>query len=178
MNVETKNNLLDLLERNNISTDLFLEETYHCMLVSIFEALASEMADTSYERLVKERLRNSENKSLTIKNIVYEKTKCNISMEEAEYIYKLVYAYLTKRSTRKIFDVSVRTDLLDKQHSKCNICNKDISLNNSALDHIIPWALVGDELGIPNFQMLCEDCNSRKSKNVAYNLKMFLINKE
>ena len=71
----------------------------------------------------------------------------------------------------------MRYSLLDKQNNKCNICNHNINISNAELDHIVPWTLVGDELGISNLQMLCKDCNRRKSKNSAYNLKMFLVNK-
>ena len=147
----------DLLERNGITKDFFMDETYKCMLVSIFETIVSEMKDNNVKKKLKKRYLNSVNKIITTKRIVY--------------------AYFTKNGLRKNYDDSVRYSLLNKQNGKCNICNQHIDMSTAELDHIVPWALVGDELGTSNLQMLCRDCNRRKSKNSAYNLKMFLVNK-
>lgn len=176
MNLEVKSKIVDLLERNEIPFTSFLDETYKCLLVSIFEVIVHEMDVLEYKKQVKERLRNSVNKLLTVKHIVYEKTKCDIDLEEAETLYQYLYAYFTKKNIREIYDDHYKNKILFAQNHKCKICKREITLENSELDHVIPWSLVGDELGEENFQMLCRDCNRRKSKNIAYNLKMFLIN--
>lgn len=176
MNTLLKNKLEDLIERNSILMDFFLGETYKCMLVSIFEVLALEMNDQGFKRQVKERFIKSKNKVLTTKNLVYERTKCILSEEESETIYKYIYAFFTKKNNRCIYSDGEKQLRLTTQGNKCNICKKYISLDDGELDHIIPWALIGDELGNDNLQMLCKDCNRRKSKNSAYNLKMFLVN--
>lgn len=167
----------DLLERNGITRDHFMEETYKCMLVSIFETIASEMSDVDIRKEIKQRYLNSTNKIITTQRVVYEKTRCKLNNEESKIICKYLYAFFTKNSVRKNYDNSIRCRLLNQQYEKCNICNRKINNTNAELDHIIPWSLVGDELGISNLQMLCKDCNRRKSKNAAYNLKMFLINR-
>lgn len=167
----------DLLERNNITKNHFMDETYRCMLVSIFETIALEINDSDIKKEIKKRYLNSANKIITTQRIVYEKTRCKLNEEESKIIYKYLYAYFTKNNLRKNYDNSIRYILLNKQRNKCNICNHDIDISNAELDHIIPWTLVGDELGVNNLQMLCRDCNRRKSKNSAYNLKMFLVNK-
>ncbi len=176
--VETKNLAIDdLLERNGITKNYFMDETYKCMLVSIFETIALEMSDTDIKKEIKRRYLNSANKIITTQRIVYEKTRCKLNDEESEIICKYLYAFFTKNNVRKSYDNSIRYKLLNQQYEKCNICNQHIDNSIAELDHIIPWSLVGDELGINNLQMLCRDCNRRKSKNAAYNLKMFLVNK-
>lgn len=167
----------ELLVRNSITKEHFMEETYKCMLVSIFESLVSEMNEIDTKKEIKERYLNSSNKIITTERIVYEMTRCKLDEKESEIIYKYLYAFFTKNNFRKSYDDAVRYSLLDKQDGRCNICKKHIENSSAELDHIIPWALVGDELGIDNLQMLCLACNRRKSKNSAYNLKMFLVDK-
>lgn len=176
--IETKTLAIDdLLERNGITKEHFMTETYKCMLVSIFETIALEMNDDDIRKEIKQRYLNSANKIITTQRIVYEKTRCKLNNEESEIICKYLYAFLKKNSVRKNYDNSIRYRLLNQQNEKCNICSQHINNSTAELDHIIPWSLVGDELGISNLQMLCRDCNRRKSKNAAYNLKMFLVNR-
>ena len=147
------------------------------MIVSIFEALIDEMSDPFFRKQVQNRLRASEDQVLTVKSIVQETTHCSLSEEEALRVLNYIIAHFRKKDRRATYDDSVRSRKLTEQKSRCNICGRPIAIHNSELDHIIPWAMVGDELGENNLQMLCTDCNRRKSKNVTYNLKMFLINK-
>lgn len=170
-------NLKRLFEKNSIDVDVLLHETYKYLITSIFELLAVKMIDYNYKSKIRTRLRNSRNKILTVKNLVFETTHCKINDEEAKILYKYLYAYFTKLSTRNIYDKTYKENILYEQEEKCNICGKHIDLLNSELDHIIPWILVGDELGKENFQMLYTTCNKKKSKNISYNLKMLLINK-
>jgi len=177
MDTEVKSKIISLLENNDVSVNLFFEETYKCLIVSIFEVLVHEMSDEIFKIKLRNRLRNSTNKIVMVKNVVWEITKCKINDEEANELYNYLYAYFRKSNNRKIYSDELKKDLLIDQSYCCNICKKQIKLQTSELDHIIPWTLVGDELGITNLQMLCIDCNRRKSKNIAYNLKMFLVNK-
>lgn len=173
----SKVELNEILSRNNVSQDDFLKETYNCMIVSIFEALVDEMSDSAFRKRVQDRLRASENQILSVKSIVRETIDCILNDAEASRVLDFLLAHFRKKNNRFQYDSSVRERKLVENNNRCNICGKPISLSNSELDHIIPWSLVGDELGESNLQMLCMDCNRRKSKNVTYNLKMFLINK-
>ena len=167
-----------LLNNNNIPYDLFLFETYNCFLVSMLQVIVDECEEDREKKLeLRNRLRESNNNSITIKKIVYEKFKCLITDEESGTISKWVIAYLNKKDKRIQFDDTVRERLLLKQTDRCNICGREIQSYSSEIDHIIPFALVGDELGEENLQLLCIDCNRRKSNDITYNLKMFLINK-
>jgi len=169
--------LRDLLKRNNINDDDFLNEAYESLLISVFESIASQMdSDNKFKMDVRNRYRNSENVILTTKNLIYESTKCDVSNQESKKIYDLIYAYFTKKGNRELNN-NFKNKLMLTQKNKCNICKKDITNEFSEVDHKIPWSLVGDELGEGNLQLLCRDCNRKKSKNSAYNLKLFLVNK-
>ena len=168
--------LKELLDNNNVSLDRFFNETYDCFLTSMFEVIVAECSDDNYKLELKNRLRNSPNKKIVIKNTVNDLMKCLIDDDEAETILKWVIAFFDKKSTRLNYDDSVKNRILHYQNNECNICSKRIDLSNSELDHIIPFSMVGDELGEDNLQMLCTECNRRKSNSVVYNLRMFLIN--
>lgn len=169
--------LNEILSRNNVPREAFFKETYDCMIVSIFEALIDEMSDSSFRKQVRSRLQASNNQVLTVKRIVQETTHCSLSHAESERVLNYLIAFFRKKSRRVTHDDSIRNRILAEQNYQCNICGRHITVNNSELDHIIPWSMVGDELGEENLQMLCKDCNRRKSKNVTYNLKMFLISR-
>lgn len=169
--------LNEILSRNDVSREDFLKETYDCMIVSIFEALIDEMSDPVFRKQVQNRLRSSDDQVLTVKCIVQETTHCVLSNAEASRVLGYLIAHFRKKNRRLSYDDNVRIRKLVGQNNRCLICGRPITINNSELDHIIPWSMVGDELGEDNLQMLCTDCNRRKSKNVTYNLKMFLIYK-
>ena len=168
-------NIEELLERNNLTVDYYLEESYSSLLVSIFETIADEMNDPEEKNKIKGRLMRSQNKKLTIKNIVKQYTSCIVNDNETLLILSWIEAYFAKRSERKRYELSVKQKLIIEQKNQCKICGKTISTSDAELDHIIPWSYVGDELGTDNLQMLCKECNRHKSKSSSYNLKMFLI---
>jgi hypothetical protein len=50
----------------------------------------------------------------------------------------------------------------ERQHHKCAICGKEFEYEEMHGDHIIPWSKGGKTVG-ENCQMLCRDCNIKKS---------------
>ena len=49
-----------------------------------------------------------------------------------------------------------------RQGHKCAICNQEFEFEEMQGDHIIPWAKGGKTVP-ENCQMLCTDCNLKKS---------------
>ena len=77
-----------------------------------------------------------------------------------------IYRYVFERdprvlSLRKFSDSEKRT-ALEKQGCKCAICGKPITLETGHGDHKIPWSAGGKTVP-ENLQMLCSDCNLKKS---------------
>ena len=77
-----------------------------------------------------------------------------------------IYEYLLTGSER---DLSIRAfdrrDALaayEKQHHKCAICGEEFEFEEMQADHIKPWSK-GGHTTPENCQMLCRDCNLKKS---------------
>ena len=50
----------------------------------------------------------------------------------------------------------------ERQGGKCKRCGKKFAIEDMQADHITPWAKGGKTVA-ENCQMLCADCNRRKS---------------
>jgi len=50
----------------------------------------------------------------------------------------------------------------EKQHHKCAICGEEFEFEEMQADHIKPWSR-GGHTTTENCQMLCRDCNLKKS---------------
>ena len=62
---------------------------------------------------------------------------------------------------RKFSDSDIST-AYERQDGKCAICGKQIRKDNMHADHITPW-VAGGKTEFSNLQMLCRDCNLKKS---------------
>lgn len=64
-------------------------------------------------------------------------------------------------SIRK-FDDKMKRKVLERQNNKCKKCGKKITFEEAEADHIMPWSQ-GGHTTLENCQILCKDCNRRKS---------------
>lgn len=77
-------------------------------------------------------------------------------------IYYYVLNHKEKYLNIRSFTPSQRRTVYERQGGKCNKCSKHFDFENMQADHIRPWSDGGHtELG--NCQILCADCNRRKS---------------
>lgn len=60
------------------------------------------------------------------------------------------------------FDRRDKLSAYERQGHKCAICNQEFDFEEMQGDHIIPWAKGGKTVP-ENCQMLCTDCNLKKS---------------
>lgn len=56
----------------------------------------------------------------------------------------------------------MKREAYEKQKGICTHCKKYFEINEMEADHITPWHL-GGSTSADNCQMLCRDCNRRKS---------------
>lgn len=98
-----------------------------------------------------------------------------MTRDEAEIIKPWFIAYLRKCTRRKPISTELKRQLCEKQDWKCRVCGEYLGENLSEIhvDHIIPFALVGDELK-NNYQALCATCNLCKSAHTDYIFKSLL----
>lgn len=77
-----------------------------------------------------------------------------------------VYPYLfdgkEKHLNIRLFTQAMKTSAYERQNGICTNCNQKFSFKEMQADHITPWHLGGKTLS-GNCQMLCAECNRRKS---------------
>ena len=77
-------------------------------------------------------------------------------------IYYYVFDGDEKHLSIRAFDKATKTAVFEKQNHKCKKCGKEISFSEAQADHITPFAKGGRTIA-ENCQILCADCNRRKS---------------
>lgn len=77
-----------------------------------------------------------------------------------------IYEYVLTRDERKLnlraFDRSTARTAYERQGGICPSCGKHFAIEQMEADHVTPWSQGGKTLP-DNCQMLCRDCNRRKS---------------
>lgn len=77
-----------------------------------------------------------------------------------------IYSYILTRDERylgiRAFSDSIRQKVYEKQEGICTICKEHFEIYQMEADHITPWHEGGKTIE-ENCQMLCKDCNRRKS---------------
>ena len=157
-----------------LATDEQIREEYQkSFMLNLFRKICVKMRnDSTYKAKIQNLFRESFNKNMTVQLIVKREFDYDLTIEEAEIMYKWFDAHLKKSNRRKTIPLSVKLELLKKQNGKCAVCGENLGLDNSKIhvDHIIPWTLVGDELE-DNYQDLCDTCNECKSASTDYIFK-------
>ena len=79
---------------------------------------------------------------------------------------KGIYPYVLTRQEKylsvRAFDNRMKRTAYEKQNGICKKCGKHFELEQMEADHITPWSQGGKTLA-ENCQMLCKDCNRKKS---------------
>lgn len=79
---------------------------------------------------------------------------------------KGIYEYLLSGNEKylslRVFTPSMKRETYEKQDGICSICHKHFELEQMEADHITPWCEGGKTIS-DNCQMLCKECNRRKS---------------
>ncbi|MCR5833166.1 MAG: HNH endonuclease [Selenomonadaceae bacterium] len=79
-----------------------------------------------------------------------------------------IYLYLLSGEERHLnvraFSEQMKQSAYERQRGICAACKKHFELNEMEGDHIKPWS-VGGKTSADNCQMLCRDCNRRKSNH-------------
>ena len=77
-----------------------------------------------------------------------------------------IYAYIFDGDEHNLsiraFDDNMKREVYEKQNGICKVCGKQFKIEEMEADHITPWRTGGRTVA-ENCQMLCRDCNRRKS---------------
>ncbi len=79
---------------------------------------------------------------------------------------KGIYPYILTRDEKHLgiraFSDTIKQKVYEKQNGICVVCKKEFDISAMEGDHITPWHEGGKTIE-ENCQMLCKDCNRRKS---------------
>ena len=77
-----------------------------------------------------------------------------------------IYSYVLDKDERNLniraFDLRMKREAYERQKGICPHCKQHFEIEEMEADHITPWHLGGATIA-ENCQMLCKDCNRRKS---------------
>ena len=77
-------------------------------------------------------------------------------------IYEYVLSKNEKHLNIRAFTQSMKRETYEKQAGICPICKQRFEIEQMEADHITPWC-EGGKTSAENCQMLCKECNRRKS---------------
>jgi len=77
-------------------------------------------------------------------------------------IYYYVLDGQEKHLSIRSFNDNQKRETYERQNGICNKCKKKFEIDDMEADHITPWHLGGKTIS-DNCQMLCKDCNRKKS---------------
>ncbi len=90
----------------------------------------------------------------------------NLMMNDDISNKKGIYPYILTREEKHLniraFTDNQKREAYERQKGNCIKCSKRFELKDMEADHITPWHL-GGKTSAENCQMLCKDCNRRKS---------------
>lgn len=89
-----------------------------------------------------------------------------LMLDEEIIVKKGIYEYLLsgdeKYLSLRAFPESMKRETYERQNGICSICGEHFEIDQMEADHITPWSEGGKTVP-ENCQMLCKDCNRRKS---------------
>jgi len=77
-------------------------------------------------------------------------------------IYSYVFDHDEHHLDIRAFDDNTKREVYERQKGVCKICGKTFKIEEMEADHITPWRDGGRTIA-DNCQMLCRECNRRKS---------------
>lgn len=90
------------------------------------------------------------------------KLMADSDVENKKGIYRYVFDGDEHHLGIRTFDANTRREVYERQQGICKICGKHFEIEEMEADHITPWAKGGRTVA-DNCQMLCRECNRRKS---------------
>lgn len=106
------------------------------------------------------------NKDVQFKASELEKQVSELMQDVDVTNKKGIYCYVLNGEERNLsiraFDSRMKREAYERQKGICPTCGKHYEIEQMEADHITPWSKGGKTIA-ENCQMLCRDCNRRKS---------------
>lgn len=128
-----------------------------------------EMTFTKYRREMKGiewGVLYNQYKDIVVDTVELEKEITSLMADDDVTSKKGIYVYVLTRQEKHLsireFDNRMKRSAYERQKGICKKCGKYFELEQMEADHITPWSRGGKTIA-ENCQMLCRDCNRRKS---------------
>ncbi len=155
-----------------MNTEMLLSSIEEAKVLGVFKNICNDYSKPADKKSLRNIMAVSPNKKNTVKMIVSRKYSTTIDDQQTDRLIELIQAFLKKSDYRKKISTELRDKLLVSQHYKCSFCGCSVDSTAHA-DHIVPFKYVGDELK-DNLQMLCGNCNEKKSDSIDYQIRFLL----
>ena len=105
----------------------------------------------------KDKKYDSEKLEEEIKNLMEDE-----DVQKKSGIYYYIFDRQQKHLNLRAFNPKIKREVYESQNGICKKCDKKFELEQMEADHITPWH-EGGKTNAENCQMLCKECNRRKS---------------
>ncbi|MCP1771254.1 hypothetical protein J2T38_000043 [Neisseria perflava] len=105
-------------------------------------------------------------KDTVLDSVKLEKEIAELILDDEVVNKKGIYTYVLTRDEKELnlraFSDGMKQKLYEKQNGVCPMCHEKFAIEQMEGDHITPWS-EGGKTTEDNGQMLCKNCNRRKS---------------
>ena len=129
-----------------------------------FTKYRREMKGLEWGRLHKEFSAKSYNSKDLEKKVASLMADKEVQNKKGIYEYLLSDGVRAEKLNLRQFDDDEKRETYETQGGICPKCGKHFAIEEMEGDHIVPWSKGGKTVP-ENLQMLCRDCNRRKSDN-------------
>lgn len=142
---------------------------YYCSVVDwakkIFPTWHKEMSGVDWNKLYCKFKDNTYDTALLEKDIELLLADDEVTNKKGIFEYLLGGKMEEKLLSIRAFTPSQKKTVWINQDHKCKCCGKELTEEQAHGDHIIPWSRGGKTI-IENLQILCLDCNLKKSDKI------------
>lgn len=111
-------------------------------------------------------MRSTKQLSITLPHEMAEMVSTRVESGEYASESEVIYSYVLNGKERNLniraFSDNQKREAYERQKGICPVCKKHFELEDMEGDHITPWHEGGKTIA-DNCQMLCAECNRRKS---------------
>lgn len=93
---------------------------------------------------------------------VVSKLMADSDVQKKSGIFHYVFDHDDHHLDIRAFDDNTKREVYEKQNGVCPICGRHFEIEQMEADHVTPWCDGGRTIA-KNCQMLCKECNRRKS---------------
>lgn len=108
------------------------------------------------------KYKNAEFEPDKLEKRIQELLKDDYEVQSFKGIYEYLLTGNQKSLNLRTFDKKDKQWAYEKQNHKCPYCKKEFDFDQMHGDHIVPWSK-GGKTDRKNLQMLCTECNIKKS---------------